>query len=80
MARRAFLHAAYLGPATRTTTPTPKPTVADGKTTVNLFCSGHTFLPDGRLLVAGGHFFDSKGIDQASIYDYRTNTWTRFRS
>lgn len=24
-------------------------------TTTNLFCSGHTFLPDGRLLVTGGH-------------------------
>jgi len=23
--------------------------------TTNLFCSGHTFLPDGRLLVTGGH-------------------------
>ena len=22
----------------------------------NLFCSGHSFLPDGRLLVAGGHY------------------------
>ena len=63
-------------PATRTTMPTPKPTLADGRTTVNLFCSGHTFLPDGRLLVAGGHFADSKGIDQAAIYDYRTNAWT----
>jgi galactose oxidase len=63
-------------PATRATAPTPKPTFADGRTTVNLFCSGHTFLPDGRLLVAGGHFADSKGIDQAAIYDYRTNTWT----
>ena len=21
----------------------------------NVFCSGHSFLPDGRLLVAGGH-------------------------
>jgi hypothetical protein len=63
-------------PATRATTPTPKPTRADGRTTVNLFCSGHTFLPDGRLLVVGGHFADSKGIDQASIYDFRTNTWT----
>jgi galactose oxidase len=63
-------------PATRTTTPTPKPTLADGRTTVNLFCSGHTFLPDGRLLVAGGHLFDSKGVNQASSYDYRTNTWT----
>jgi len=63
-------------PATRTTTPTPKPTLADGRTTVNLFCSGHTFLPDGRLLVAGGHLFDSKGVNQAATYDYRSNTWT----
>jgi galactose oxidase len=63
-------------PATRTTTPTPKPTLADGRTTVNLFCSGHTFMPDGRLLVVGGHFADSKGIDQAATYDYRTNGWT----
>lgn len=27
----------------------------------NIFCSGHAFLPDGRLLVAGGHY--SKGED-----------------
>ena len=63
-------------PATRTTAPTPKPTLGDGKTTVNLFCSGHTFLPDGRLLVVGGHLADGKGLDQAAIYDYRTNAWT----
>ncbi|HZU89678.1 MAG TPA: hypothetical protein VE993_10525, partial [Stellaceae bacterium] len=63
-------------PATRMASPTPKPLAADGKTTVNLFCSGHTFLPDGRLLAVGGHFADGKGIDQASIYDYRTNSWT----
>jgi hypothetical protein len=43
---------------------------------VNLFCSGHSFLPDGRLFVAGGHFKDSEGIDQASTYDFHTNTWT----
>jgi len=24
-------------------------------TTTNLFCSGHTFLPDGRLITLGGH-------------------------
>ena len=63
-------------PATGKTTPTPQPKLADGQTTVNLFCSGHTFLPNGQLLVAGGHFADSKGIDQAAIYDYRTNAWT----
>ena len=56
--------------------PTDSPKAADGLTTVNLFCSGHAFLPDGRLLVAGGHESDSGGIDQACLYDYATRTWT----
>jgi hypothetical protein len=37
-----------------------------------LFCSGHTFLADGRLLVAGGHneaLGDDNGLKQASIFD-----------
>jgi galactose oxidase len=54
---------------------TPQPTLKDG-TKVNLFCAGHTFLPDGRLLVVGGHFLDSYGLNQATIYEYLTNTWT----
>src|ERR687894_738473 len=62
-------------PTTGQLTPTPQPTRADG-TKVNLFCSGHAFLPDGRLLVAGGHLTDGDGLNQACIYDYRTNTWT----
>ncbi|MGH3567414.1 MAG: galactose oxidase-like domain-containing protein [Pseudonocardia sp.] len=62
-------------PATGASTPTPQPTLADG-TTVNLFCSGHTFLPDGRLLVAGGHLTDGDGVNQACTYDHATNTWT----
>jgi hypothetical protein len=55
---------------------TPQPTLANGKTTVNMFCAGHTFLPDGRLLVVGGHLFDGEGIQQATIYDLKKNTWT----
>ncbi|MDX6707936.1 MAG: hypothetical protein QOI48_3782 [Solirubrobacteraceae bacterium] len=55
---------------------TPQPTLANGKTTVNLFCAGHTFLPDGRLLVVGGHLFDGEGLQQATIYDVKKNTWT----
>ena len=62
-------------PATGASTPTPQPKRADG-TTVNLFCAGHAYLPDGRLLVAGGHITDGDGIDHACTYDYRTNTWT----
>jgi galactose oxidase len=62
-------------PRTGELTSTPQPALADG-TKVNLFCAGHAFLPDGRLLVAGGHFIDGDGLDQACVYDYRTNTWT----
>lgn len=62
-------------PATGDFTPTPQPTLADGST-VNLFCSGHSFLPDGSLFVAGGHLTDGDGVNQACTYDYRTTTWT----
>lgn len=42
----------------------------------NLFCSGHTFLADGRLFVVGGHLSDSHGSPQATIYDPASNKWT----
>lgn len=54
---------------------TSVPRRADG-TTVNLFCSGHAFLPDGRLLVVGGHRADGDGISQAALFDHQTNQWT----
>ena len=28
-----------------------------------LFCSGHTQMPDGRLMVSGGHKADDTGIN-----------------
>jgi galactose oxidase len=62
-------------PKTHNINKTPQPTLADG-TKVNLFCAGHTFLPDGHLLVVGGHLADSAGVNQAAIYDFETNTWT----
>jgi galactose oxidase len=61
---------------TFTAQPMKEPTPEHPEETVNLFCSGHAFLPDGRLLVAGGHLFDSAGVNQATLYDWRTNTWT----
>jgi hypothetical protein len=61
--------------------PTPSPIV---NTSTNLFCSGHSFLPDGRLLVSGGHvrpvnypYAEAVGETALNIFDYRTNQWTR---
>ena len=63
-------------PATHTNkTSSNQPTLVDG-TKVNLFCSGHTFLEDGRLMVIGGHLFDSQGVNEACVYDPATDRWT----
>jgi hypothetical protein len=62
-------------PTTGSCAATPQPKRADG-TTVNLFCAGHAYLPDGRLLVAGGHVTDGDGIDYAATFDHRTNSFT----
>ncbi|HEY9404973.1 MAG TPA: galactose oxidase-like domain-containing protein [Pyrinomonadaceae bacterium] len=62
-------------PKNGSVTNTPQPKLTNGET-VNLFCSGHAFLPDGRLLVAGGHIRDGEGANQASLYDWASNTWT----
>ena len=43
----------------------------------DLFCSGHTFLPDGRLLVTGGHSgSDYQGILSTNIFDPVSRSWT----
>jgi hypothetical protein len=41
----------------------------------HLFCAGHSFLPDGRLLVAGGHLSDYRGLPDANLFDPVTTTW-----
>ena len=49
-------------------------------TTTNMFCSGHSFLPDGRLLVSGGHrdpVWDGDGEPHINIFDFRNNGWVR---
>jgi hypothetical protein len=55
----------------------------------DIFCAGHAFLPDGRLLVAGGtHGYDVKrfgsvplppfaGLEQAYLFDPLGERWTR---
>ena len=44
-----------------------------GQDIVNLFCSGHCLLPDGNLLVVGGHIKDTWGLRQSCIYNYQTD-------
>ncbi len=41
----------------------------------NPFCSGHAWLPDGRLLIAGGHIENYNGEHRADIYNPFTNLW-----
>jgi len=40
-----------------------------------LFCAGHDFLPDGRLLVAGGHIADGHGLPNTNLFDPATHAW-----
>ena len=56
-------------PVTNTFTQVPYNDSAD------LFCAGHTPLPDGRILVAGGHIDAYVGIRNTTIFDPATNTW-----
>ena len=43
----------------------------------NLFCAGHSFLADGRLLVTGGHIESHVGLEDASIFDPVGSRWIR---
>ena len=67
-------------PTTKVLKPAPDPPLGplnvDGTKTVNLFCSGHCFLPDGNLLVVGGHIKDNWGLRQTSIYNYQANEFS----
>src|SRR5213080_513003 len=54
-------------PSTGTFTAVPSPSW--------LFCAGHDFLPDGRLLVAGGHITDGLGLPNTNLFDRRTGSW-----
>ena len=40
-----------------------------------MFCSGHSFLPDGRLLVSGGGSGNGLGHTNSDIFDPATTSW-----
>jgi galactose oxidase len=41
-----------------------------------LFCAGHALMPDGRLMVSGGHKADDRGIEETNIFDPTAESWT----
>jgi hypothetical protein len=41
----------------------------------DVFCTGHAFLADGQLFVAGGHIQIGVGLPKASLYNSFSNTW-----
>jgi len=45
-----------------------------------LFCGGHAFLADGRLLVTGGHIAHDHGLPDANLFDPVSRTWTQVAS
>src|SRR6185503_812752 len=59
-------------------------TPADGNGNIPIFCSGMSFLADGRLLVVGGTFardgdpgyHDWGGLNRAVIFDPETENWS----
>lgn len=45
--------------------------------TDNIFCNGAAGLPDGRILVVGGHFDAHFGLRVANIFDPFSQAWSR---
>jgi Domain of unknown function (DUF1929)/Glyoxal oxidase N-terminus len=41
-----------------------------------LFCSGHSFMADGTLMVSGGHKLDDRGLDVTNFFNPSTEQWT----
>jgi hypothetical protein len=61
--------AVVFDPATFNVTAVPFPTA-------NLFCAGLSLLPDGRVLVAGGHISNHVGLKNATLFDPLTSSWS----
>jgi Kelch motif len=57
--------------------PSTNTNVAAAQAGANIFCSGHSFLADGTLLVAGGHINNWVGLPTCYIYSPFNGTWMR---
>ena len=43
----------------------------------DVFCAGHSFLPNGDLMVAGGHVTVDVGVSDANIFNWQSASWSR---
>ena len=55
--------------------PTFNAFIAKPYNAANLFCGGQAALPDGRILVAGGHISADNGIRNATVFNPVTESW-----
>lgn len=67
---------------TYTWDPVTKAKMTIANSTTNLFCSGHSLMANGQLLVAGGHNrnettpdIEAIGEVDVNVFDYRRNQW-----
>ena len=51
-------------------------TFSSSSSGVNLFCAGHVALPNGKTLVLGGHVKAYVGLNNTTVFDPGTKTWT----
>ncbi len=63
------------GPSARLWNPTTGAFTAVPNNFTNIFCAGHSFLPDGTLLVAGGNADAFIGLRDTNLFDPLTRTW-----
>jgi hypothetical protein len=43
----------------------------------DVFCAAHVFLPNGDLMVPGGHIANDEGIDEAHIFNWSSASWSK---
>ncbi|MBA3322789.1 MAG: hypothetical protein H0T45_15260, partial [Pyrinomonadaceae bacterium] len=56
------------------------PNPLNGSARDEIYCPGHAFMPNGKLLVVGGHAKGSNnefyGSKQTHLFDYQNNSWS----
>jgi hypothetical protein len=70
-----FWPAFELGNNPSTWDPATGNVVALPQASYNIFCAGHSLLPNGQVLITGGDYTTGVGVPNVTIYDPVANTW-----